>query len=58
MNIRLDQLVEVSNNSRITQSIDTIINNKLDDTEKHIFLEWLRLIRDKQNHTPHNSKWG
>ena len=49
MNIPLNTLVAVSNNSTITQIVTDTLNNKLDDAEKQSFLRWLKLISEKHS---------
>jgi hypothetical protein len=41
-------MVNVSNNSRLTQQIHQAIENKFNLSEKASFLEWLKLIEEKQ----------
>lgn len=47
MNIRLSDLVKVSNNSRLTNIVLNELNSKLDDLEKRNFLEWLKIVNEK-----------
>ena len=49
MEIRSYQLVEVSNNSQLTNIVLTTINEKLDDKEKRDFIQWLNIVKNKQN---------
>lgn len=48
MNIKLSDLVEVSNNSILTNLVLNMLNSHLDDEDKRTFYEWLRLVRQKQ----------
>ena len=44
-------MVNVSNNSRLTQEIHQVIENKFNPSEKASFLEWLKLIEEETNST-------
>ena len=47
MNLRLYELVEIPNNSRITADILYYLNNKLSKEEIRDFRIWLRIIKNK-----------
>lgn len=51
MDIKLQQLVKLSNNSNITHDILDAFNEKLNDVEKTKLNEWFKLveIKSKEN---------
>lgn len=52
MDIRLDQLAKISNNSCITNDVLKAVNEKLTPAEKNSFNRWLQLVESKiQNKT-------
>lgn len=50
MQLQLRDLINVSNNSQLTNIVFNHLNNKLDDREKRDFFEWLKIVsREKEN---------
>ena len=45
--LQLYNLVELSNDSKITRSLLNILNEKLTDTEMLEFKKWLNIIKNK-----------
>lgn len=46
--LELYNLVEVSNNSRITNELLEILNTKLEGNDFRVFQTWLRIVKDNQ----------
>jgi len=44
--IKLNSLVELSNNSEITRLVEKFLNEKLNDEDKRIFNTWLKIIKN------------
>jgi len=49
MLIQFNELTIVSNSSKRTIDILRRLNSRLDDTDKREFLEWLKIVKQKQN---------
>lgn len=49
MEIKLHEIVEVSNNSRLTQDLLNTLNTKLSKSEKDDFRRFLELVKNKSN---------
>lgn len=45
MGIRLNELTEVSNNSRLTNDVLRSLNDKLDEKELRDFRQWLGIVK-------------
>jgi hypothetical protein len=44
----LPEMIGVSNNSRLTNTVEISLVNKLSPKELEDFKQWLKLVRDKQ----------
>jgi hypothetical protein len=47
-NLRLSDLVQISNNSMITNQVLAMLNSALDEGELIIFKRWLQIVRDNK----------
>lgn len=45
--IHLYELVEVSNNSRLTNQVHATLNEKLTDNEKQLIIQWLKIVKNE-----------
>lgn len=46
--IKLHELVQVSNNSRITQELQKKLVKALNKDDRHLFRQWLSIVKSKQ----------
>jgi len=53
----LHEVVNVSNNSILTNQILKIINNNLNDNEIQVFRDWLKIVSNKQESSKNTFKY-